>query len=280
MGRSLTLDPTPVWIDTDIALGAGRGDVDDAFAIAALLASPQIRIVGLSTVFGNTTSARAETCARALLVVAGRQLEVVAGAERAGQRTHAAEAMAGLASGTRLLALGPLTNVAAALAIDPGLADRVELSVVGGNPTSLGRWPPLWPFEFNLSKDPAAARAVFAAQQKLRLFPLDACRRLRIGPAGLRRLRSASPLGRYLVRGSLRWLAYAPLRYRSWRFPLWDVVPALDAAGRLDASSKSWRLSLTGRGLLVSDDAAPVREVIRRFDARRARAELDGLLGC
>ena len=44
-----------VWIDTDPACGAGaRADVDDRFALLYALRSPALRMVGISTVFGNT----------------------------------------------------------------------------------------------------------------------------------------------------------------------------------------------------------------------------------
>ena len=49
----------PVWIDSDLAIGSGNpetgfADVDDAYAILHLLFSPEVRITGISSVFGNT----------------------------------------------------------------------------------------------------------------------------------------------------------------------------------------------------------------------------------
>src|SRR5204863_73046 len=78
----------------------------------------------------------------------------------------------------RIVALGPLTNVAAALEAKPELARRiVELVVVGANPASRGRWPPLWPFEFNLTKDRRATSAVLGSEVPLTFVPLDAAKR-------------------------------------------------------------------------------------------------------
>jgi purine nucleosidase len=257
-----------LWVDTDCALGALRGDVDDGFAIAALLRSPAVELCGISSVFGNTGAATAARCARALLSVAGAQLPVVEGAARAGQLTDAAAAIAALPEGARLLALGPLTNVAAALRRDPSLAGRIEIAVVGGNLSSRGRWPPFWPFEFNLAKDPAAARLVFD-RARVRLYPLDVCRSLEIGARDLLRLRS-SALGAHLTRSSWRWLAYAPLRYRALRFPLWDLVPALDAAGLLAPTVETIPLRLEGRGRLQFDASASNILCVREFDAPAA----------
>jgi inosine-uridine nucleoside N-ribohydrolase len=268
-----------IWIDTDVALGALRGDVDDGFAIAAVLGAVrrgEAELLGVSSVFGNTSGETASWCARALLDAAGHSaIPVVHGARRAGEVTPAAEAIAALPADTRLLALGPLTNVAAALARDPDLAGRVEVRLVGGNLRSLGRWPPLWPFEFNLAKDARAAAEVLASAVPRRIFPLDVCVRLKARRRDLLRWTGLSPVGGYLAARSWRWLAYAPLRYRALSFPLWDVVPALDALDLLDARFETRWLRLEGRGRLVPDPAAPASLCARWFDAPAAMAVLD-----
>jgi inosine-uridine nucleoside N-ribohydrolase len=270
--------PRPIWIDTDIALGARSGDVDDAYAMATVLRSPELTLLGVSSVFGNTRAAEATRCARALLAAAGAHVEVVPGATRAGQVTAAAEAIAALPAGTTVLALGPLTNVAAALARDPSLASRISVSLVGGNLSSRGRWPPWWPFEFNLAKDAPAARALFATPTPRRLYPLDVCVDLAVGPRAIFGLRHASPLGAYLAAGSWRWLAYAPFRYRALGFPLWDLVPALDVAGLLPTETGLRRLRVEGRGLLVEDPAAPETVCITAILPGPALAAFERLL--
>jgi purine nucleosidase len=248
-----------VWVDTDVALGARWGDVDDGFALAALLRSPGVEILGISTVFGNSSPEVAARCARELTARAGVRVDVIAGAARAGQSTAAAEAIAALPPGTVILALGPLTNLRRA-------PPHVEVRLVGGNLASWGRWPPLWPFEFNLARDAAAARAFFATHIRRRIYPLDACRHLVADLAALRRLaRSADPLAQKLARGSWRWLAYALVRYRAPSFPVWDLVPALDVCGLLDARFDLRRLRLEGHGLLVADAAAPEALCLREF---------------
>ncbi len=142
--------------------------------------------------------------------------------------------MAALPEGTELLALGPLTNIAAACRIDPLLPSRVGLRVVGGNLSSRGFLPPLWPFEFNFARDRAAARDVLArAWRHIVVYPLDVVRRLRCDATRLERLRYLSPLGAQLAGGSRRWLARSPWRYLARSFPVWDLVAALDAVGEL-----------------------------------------------
>jgi len=252
-----------IWIDTDLALGAPSGDVDDGYAIAAVLAS-RAPLVGISTVFGNTSAATAARCSRALLDRHGEAhaVPIIEGAARAGEATSAAHELVKLPGGTHVLALGPLTNIAEALRIDPTLASRVSLHLVGGNLTSWGRWPPYWPFEFNLAKDVAAARDVFASPIERVVYPLDECERLVIGVGGLRRVARASSLGSYLAKESLRWLAYAPIRYRALRFPLWDLVPALYVLGVRGFHATQRRLALRGRGGLYESERAQVTTVI------------------
>ena len=46
--------PLRVWIDTDPAITSGNGEVDDGFALLQALHSPELEIVGISAVFGNT----------------------------------------------------------------------------------------------------------------------------------------------------------------------------------------------------------------------------------
>jgi inosine-uridine nucleoside N-ribohydrolase len=234
----------------------------------------------VSTVFGNTGAATAARCARALLRRCGVQVPVLAGAERKGEEVAAVvAALAALPAGTRLVALGPLTNVAAALRHEPGLARRITLLMVGGELASRGVLPPYWPYEFNLAKDPAATQVVFGAQGERRLFPLPVVRRLQVGPLRLARLARASRFGAYLAGHSLRWLLRAPLRYQALRFPLWDLPPALFAAGLLPVAFAEMRLMPYGRGGLRRDAAALPTLCATGFDAGLAWEQMVELVG-
>ena len=232
-----------VWVDTDVALGARRGDVDDGFALAAILAAAQgggrAELAGISTVFGNTTAAESERCARALCETAAVSCTIAPGAEEPGRASAASEAIAGLGHGTELLCLGPLTNVAAACAAEPSLSGRLSLRVVGGNLSSHGPLAPIWPFEFNFARDRAAARAVLRLPWKaLTLYPLDVVRRLRVDSARLDRLAAVGALGEELARGSRRWLARARRVRLSRSFPVWDLPPALDTLHALPGARR------------------------------------------
>src|ERR1700737_1333346 len=133
-----------VWIDTDVALGGPRGDVDDGFALAPLLAAHRqgkVEILGISTVFGNTTAARSQEAAVELCRKANLSPPILRGAETEGGESPAAAALSSLEPGAELLCLGPLTNVASACRRNRELPARVALRVVGGNLSSRGFLP-------------------------------------------------------------------------------------------------------------------------------------------
>jgi inosine-uridine nucleoside N-ribohydrolase len=205
-------------IDSDNAAGSPRGDVDDAFAIAALLRSG-LPVAGLASVGGNTSEARADRNNRVLGSLCGYSGPYLRGVQ-AGEVPDRID-RAGLweEEPLRFLALGPLTNLAAVL--DRQIEEAV---LVGSNLTSKGRFPPWWPHEFNLTKDPAATRAVFASELPLTLIPLDVARKLKTGPQELRALEG--PLGDFLRRSSVRWSRRSLLRRGSRRFLVFDLAAA------------------------------------------------------
>lgn len=191
-------------IDTDNAAGSPRGDVDDAFALAALFKSG-LPIAAVTAVDGNTSKERAERNNRALGALCGY--------------TGPWDAD-GIRGPLRFVALGPLTNLAAAL----GTIEITEAVLVGGNLTSRGRFPPWWPHEFNLTRDRDATRAVFASDVPLTIVPLDVARRLRIGPRELEEWQGE--LGSFLRRHAARWGRRSLLVRGSRRFPVFDLAAA------------------------------------------------------
>jgi len=244
-------------IDTDNAAGSPRGDVDDAFALAALLRSG-LPVAAVASVAGNTSEARAYRNNRVLGDLCGYRGRYLRGVQ-AGDVPDRIDRWTG--GPVRFLALGPLTNLAAVL-------DRpiFEAVLVGGNLTSKGRFPPWWPHEFNLTKDRAATRAVFASELPLTIVPLDVARRLRAGPRELRSL--AGPLGDFLRRHSARWSRRSLLRRGSRRFPVFDLVAAVYAIEpSLFAAEETW--TRLHRNLWVELGKGERRvKVVREFDPR------------
>ncbi len=171
-------------IDTDTAS-------DDAVALLMALAAPDVRVVGMTTVAGNVGLEQATRNALYTAEIAGADVSVCKGAaapltrahedahwfhgrdgfgdrgfpepRRAASAEHAVDAILRLSrehEGLTLVTLGPLTNIALALARDPGLAARIGRCVVmGGAPCCEGNVTPA--AEYNIWVDPEAARRVF-----------------------------------------------------------------------------------------------------------------------
>ena len=207
------------------------------------------RLLGISSVAGNTDAATAFATTRALLsrIPGAEAVAVVPAGE-------AAERIAALPSGSSLLALGPLTNLAAAARLDPELPSRVTLRLVG-TVSAPSRFPLRALRDLNLRRDRAAAHALLAlAWRRLLVFPLDVVRALRLGADDLARLeREAGPLGAWLAGGAGRWRREQRWRQRGGRFRVSDVVAALDAVNELPGARFEG-------GRLVGFDAATARE--------------------
>lgn len=277
-------------IDSDNGLGSPRGDVDDAFALALLLKSG-LPIAGLTSVGGNTSEARADRNNRALGDLCGYCGLYLRGARApSGLRVdRVSEVWSGVGAPLRVVALGPLTNVAAILgeAARSGRTLRLaEVVLVGSNATSRGFLPPFWPHEFNLTHDAAAFRTVFGSDLPLTIVPLDVARRLRLGRRDLEQLEG--PLGEHLRRGSARWLRRALLRHRARSFPAFDLLaaayvldPALVTIVEAFAHLRRGpRLRFSYRGPGSDEPGRPVRLVrlVRGFDGPAIRRRLAALV--
>ena len=183
--------------------------IDDAMALCFLRASPGIAIDRLTTVFGNAdielTTANAALLCRQFAIAApihrGAAAPLVrarsaspvhvhghdglgdSGLDRSGaihvaQTAAAAAIVDGINAAPgkiRLLALGPLTNLANALALDPSIADKVlDVVVMGGAFGWHGRRGNVTPFaEANIWNDPHAAQRVLDAAWRVTMVGLD-----------------------------------------------------------------------------------------------------------
>jgi inosine-uridine nucleoside N-ribohydrolase len=277
--------PLPLVIDSDNALGSRAGDVDDGFAIASLLRSG-LEVAAIASVAGNTSERSAGRNNRALGALCGYRGRYLDGAlaRHDGERIDEAwDLWSGARGPVTVLALGPLTNLAAVLeaaVLKGGAGARpaiAEVVLVGGNARSRGRCPPWWPHEFNLTRDRRAAQAVLGSALPLTIVPLDQGRRLRAGRRELAGL--AGELGSYLRRHARRWLRRAWLTGRR-SFALYDL---LAAACVVDADCVTFEESRVeahaNLRLGFGAGARPVR-VVRDFDAEgiwgRFRARIKG----
>ena len=171
--------------------------VDDALAFLLAFNSPEIKVEAITTVAGNVNHTKGHRNAKKLLEFLGEtDVPVCAGAEKPLIRvmSHAEEfhGKTGLGDAELpepkimtdprnavemihekaeeygkklvLVAIGPLTNIAAALLADPSLPEKVDkLVIMGGayNLTPYGLGNANAVAEFNIWHDPEAARIVF-----------------------------------------------------------------------------------------------------------------------
>ena len=179
---------------------------DDAAAIMLALGSPELDLLGITTVAGNVPLALTTRNARIVCEMAGRtDIRVFAGADsplvrplvtaehvhgKTGldgpelfepsfplQDGHAVdfivETLMAEPSGTvTLVPIGPLTNIAMALQKEPAIAARIQqIVLMGGGYFEQGNVTPS--AEFNIYVDPEAAAVVFACGAPLVMMPLD-----------------------------------------------------------------------------------------------------------
>lgn len=175
-------------------------------AIAVILAAKHLDIIGLTTVGGNQTIDKVTTNALKVLDVIGmshipvhpgasapwiQELEIapmfhgdsgldgpdLPAPSRAPREKAAAQFIVDAVKEHQrisLIATGPLTNLATALQIDPGITNGIdEIFIMGGSAT-FGNWTPA--AEFNIYVDPEAAYKVFNAGIPLRMSGLNLTR--------------------------------------------------------------------------------------------------------
>ena len=217
--------PRRILIDTDPG-------IDDAMAIFYTLGSPELEVVGLTTVFGNAHTDVTTRNALSLLEIAKRSdIPVASGAVKplamdyrgAAAFVHGPDGQGGVnlpAPATAALAtdaahfiidtvmsspgqitlvpLGPLTNVALAMLLEPRLTQQVaEIVLMGGAAFVGGNASPAG--EANILNDPEAADIVFGAECPIVMAGLDVTEQTLMTGDDLRRIATIdSPPARHL----------------------------------------------------------------------------------
>jgi len=189
--------------------------IDDALALFLAAGSVELDLLAITTTAGNRPAAITAGNARKLMDLAGRpDLAVHAGAERplSGQPArcnlvHGEDGLGGVLPGTPaalesehgalalvrhlqqapagsidLVAIGPLTNLALAEFLVPGILRRSRrLSIMGGALRVPGNITPA--AEFNFYADPLAADLVMRSGAAIHLYPLDVTHQAVMSPA-------------------------------------------------------------------------------------------------
>ena len=193
------IHPQSLIIDTD----PGQ---DDAVAILLALASPEINLLGITTVAGNVPLALTQVNARKICDLAGRtDMQVFAGLDRplvrplvTAEHVHGRTGLDGPvlpdpetplqeqhavdyiidtlrrepAGSVTLAPIGPLSNIAIAMQRAPDIIPRIrQIILMGGAYFEVGNITPA--AEFNIYVDPHAAQIVFASGVPVTMMPLD-----------------------------------------------------------------------------------------------------------
>jgi inosine-uridine nucleoside N-ribohydrolase len=214
------MTPTPILIDCD----PGH---DDAIALLLALGSPEVELLGVTTVHGNQTLQKTTKNALRVLELAGRSdIPVAAGADRPLRRElHVASHVHGesgldgpvlpeprtapvaqeaadflaekIVDGAVLVPTGPLTNIALLLARHPDAAAKVSEIVLMGGAIAEGNMTPA--AEFNVWADPEAAQAVFHSGIEVTMVGLDVTHRALLTSDDAERLRSTGKIGAFVA---------------------------------------------------------------------------------
>jgi inosine-uridine nucleoside N-ribohydrolase len=222
---------------------------DDAIALLLALGSPEVDLLGVTTVHGNQTLDKTTENALRVLELAGRSDGPVArGADRPlARELHVAAHVHGdsgldgpelpqattqpvektavdfiaerIVPGTVLVPTGPLTNIALYLE-EHGTAD-VERIVLMGGAIAEGNMTPA--AEFNIWADPEAAQRVFHAGVPVTMIGLDVTHRALLTPAWAERFRAAGRVGTFVAELVEFFKLYHARTYG------WDGAPIHDA---------------------------------------------------
>lgn len=234
---------TPVIIDTDPG-------IDDVAALLLALASPELEVAALTTIYGNSSVDICTANALHLLKTVGRtDIPVYRGAgkpllrpanEGWASHIHGEDGLGGLGDGdaeavsagpvagkhaalaiietvmarpgeVAILALGRMTNIALALSLEPEVARAVrEVVVMGGAVTVPGNVSQV--ATANLHEDPEAASILYQSGAPIVQVGLDVCNRVTVSPAQLDTIAGATNPGSQLLARATAFLRDAYVR--------------------------------------------------------------------
>ncbi|MRG60719.1 nucleoside hydrolase [Agromyces sp. CFH 90414] len=287
-----------LYLDTDLGT-----DVDDALALGVILGSPEFEIAGISTVYGDVVL-RAQLAHRLIGLAANPPDVAVApgeGQTRSGkpvwwpghegalhadlqaERTAPADSgVADLIGAARhhageldVLAIGPLTNIAAALDADPAFETNVRRLVVMGGDFGEERVP-----EHNFVSDIEAAQRVFDSGLEIVVGGLDLTTQLQTRPEDVAAITAAGPFGQALAAEIAQWWRFHGHEWNNPHDPILaayllapDRFASVRSTVRIDDDGRSWNdPSADGRVQVVTsmDREAVLRLMIERICAADA----------
>ena len=206
-----------VWIDSDPSLQPGGHEVDDGFALLQAFHSPELKIRGVSVVFGNAPYEQAWPMGQEIVRrFAPKDVKIFSGAAKAsqlGEETDAVRAMAAALLKEKLiiLALGPVTNVASLLKLHPELHKNIlEIIVVAGRRPGqrfIAKPEQTRPFrDFNFELDAPAFQVLLDSKVPLVFAPWEISSKVWLREAELKRLAEGTEATKFLYAPAADWL--------------------------------------------------------------------------
>lgn len=279
--------PIPIIFDTDIG-----DDIDDALALALALQSPELDVRAVTTVIDDTET-RTRLAWKELGLYGRRDIPLATGASEplldparkgrarqfevltpedtvpaAARRRAAGLIIETLEKSPRKLTLvpvGPLTNIALALKLEPRIKEKIERIVLMGGAFNMPR------AEYNIQRDRIAAQIVFSSGVPITAVGLDVTTKCKLEGADLDRLQAAeNPASRFLMRLIGLWQGDNSQKYPTLHDPLAVAVTFLPALVETQSGRVEVQLSGPTNGVTVFTPSerligAPPTALVARF---------------
>jgi inosine-uridine nucleoside N-ribohydrolase len=264
--------PVPVILDTDLG-----DDIDDTWALCMLLGCPEVDLKLVVTA-SDDTDKKTRLVGKILERIGRTDIPLGKGVknsdhainqeawlgdytlERYPGKLHedGVQAMIDLIQASPepivLLVIGPQTNIAEALKRDPSIAKKarvvaMEGSVHIGYDGKPGRAP-----EWNVKRDVAAAKAVYAAPWSITMAPLDSCGTLRLkGERFAKVAQSDNPLAQAVIENYRQWTHFKH-HPEGESSVLFDTVAAYLAFSETLCKMETVKLSIDDEGNTAPDE--------------------------
>jgi len=222
-----------IIIDTDIG-----DDVDDALAIALALKSPEVELIGITTVFKDTDK-RAKLTKKLLEVAGFENIPVYAGCRNPiiekvdateipnqyssdmdnieyNSDLHAVDYLITTILQSNediiIVAIGPLTNLATAIIVEPKIKAKLKGIVMMGGSYSYHC------NEYNILLDPEAAKIVFSSGIPIKALGIDITKKCTLTSTQLKEMEECTTeLGTFLMKLSSRW-------FKAWGHEIGTII--------------------------------------------------------
>lgn len=270
------LKKIPVIFDTDIG-----DDIDDTWALAMMLNSPELDVKLVVTDFGDTVS-RAKIVAKYLEICGRTNIPIGIGIKQSDRTVHQAlwaeeynldnypgkiyhdgvgaiiDTIMQSEEPVTLIATGPMPNIAAALERKPAIARKARFVGMHGSIYKGYDGSEEVCAEYNVKVDPKSCRKAFTAPWDMTITPLDTCGLVRLTGEKYRKVyESTLPGTRALIENYKVWCqARDSEQYKDASSVLFDTVAVYLAISEELVNIEELGVRVTDDGFTVIDESA------------------------